>query len=574
MKNNIPSPTTTLALLFLPILCLVTKKRRKAGVIYFLGIILLNSGCFQNFYRTNSTKTVSDSALLKLQAQNKHFTVYLANGNYTLNNIKINDKIIEGDMIPSDDANYKFLRPNHATDKGPNTYKKKDEAFVLNEVQIYATTHTADDTTHLRLPMTKITRVDIFSKNKGETTTNHIVSGIGMGLLLAVFIFVGVAAIACNCPQVYTFNGSEYQFKSGVFSGAIYSSLERTDYLPLDNLVAVNGKYKFRVMNTQREEQNINQIVLMKIPHDPQINVLLDKNGRVHTFQTPVPPSSTTLIRDKSGKTIDERDGRTYLFNEKSDSGSAFGSVILTFPIPAGAKQSKLIVNAKNSMWAGFIFEDFTSLFGGKFQKYQSRQDKANREKLDRWQKEQALSLMVYVETERGWQLVDYFPTTGNTAARDMIMAINIPPTSQNTVRVKLESAFMFWELDYAAMDFSTDRLLQPQFIAASSATISRSSGVELASLASVDDKYCKMLQNDFLSIEFEGKESDQPASFFLVSTGYYHSLEQFNGKPDVGMLKRFKKKGYFSEYSEKRFNEAQEILSKGIDLQGKPAQN
>ena len=36
--------------------------------------------------------------------------------------------------------------------------------------------------------------------------------------------------------------------------------------------------------------------------------------------------------------------------------------------------------------------------------------------------------------------------------------------TRQNKIRIKLESAFMFWELDYVAMDFSHDLDLKAEF--------------------------------------------------------------------------------------------------------------
>jgi hypothetical protein len=559
MKRLIPSPETVISSFFLLIFCFIIKKRRKTGIIYLLFIVILNLGCFQSFYHTNSKKTISDSTMLKLQAQEKNFTVYLANGNYSLRNIKINNNIIEADVEHITGDQSKYLLPQHKS----NRYKKKDEQIVLNEVQIYALSEKLQDSTHLSLPISSITRVDVFSKDKERTSASHVASGIGVG----VGVVGVIALIACNCPQVYAYDGNDYQFKAGLFSGAIYSSLEKTDYLPLDKLVSVNGKYKFRVMNNQLEEQNINRVLLTKIHHDAQTNVLLDRNGRIHTFQNPVLPISTSLTNDETGQTFKNRDGNTYWFNQKHDSTSVFGSVILTFEKQAGAGQAKLIVNAKNSLWAGYIFEDFTSLFGEKFQKYQSMQDKANKEKLDRWQKEQALSMMVYIETEKGWQLIDYFPTTGNTAGRDMIMPLNLPPSKENKIRIKLESAFMFWELDYIGMDFSTDKTLESRFVPASYAIKSNSSVSELASLASNDNEYCKLLQNEFLSIEFDGQASTQEDSYFLVSTGYYHSLKQYEGNPDIGMLKQFKKKGFFSEFSEQRFNEAQQLLAKGIDL-------
>ena len=153
-------------------------------------------------------------------------------------------------------------------------------------------------------------------------------------------------------------------------------------------------------------------------------------------------------------------------------------------------------------------------------------------------------------------------------------MAIKIPENNSNKIRIKLESAFMFWELDYAGLDFSPDQKLQPEWIPASSAIKSSVSDNELGNLASIDKQYSKLLQNEFLSIDFDAPVALEANSYFLVSTGYYHSLKQYEGKPDIGLLKQFRKKGFFSEYSEARFNETQELLAKGIHLKGETNHN
>ncbi|PWT70651.1 MAG: hypothetical protein C5B59_19800 [Bacteroidetes bacterium] len=577
MKRLIPSPATIMILLFLPILCIVSKKRRKAGIIYFMTMIILSLGCFTNFYHSNSKKTVSDSTLLSLQAEHKIIIVSLKNGNYELRNIKIDDKIIEAEVDPVtiDDDRSKYLFPHNSSTQ----YKHKYKDIVLKTVQIYALSDSLKDSTHLSLPMSSISRVDIFSKDKGRTTANHVLSAIGVVAITAAIVIVIAAATStpstpssstnqnCGCPHVYVYQHNNFQFKNGLFSGAIYSSLEKTDYLPLDSLVNVNGRYKFRIVNSEQEEQKINQVALMKITHDAHTNVLLDRNGHAHTFDQAMPPLSTSLTTKDAAVTLKNKDGKSYWFNEKHDSNSAFGSVILTFEKPVDARLAKLIVHAKNSSWAAFIFDDFSSLFGEKFQQYQLKQDKADKDKLDRWQKDQALSLMVYVETDKGWQFVDYFPIIGSMGGRDMIMPVSIPPSKQNKVRIKLESAFMFWELNYAGIDYSVDKEVKPEIVPASYAIKSSDSSDQISDLANVDSHYSKLLQNEFISIEFDEHESNQTESYFLVSTGYYHSLKQYVGKPDIGMLKQFKKRGFFSEYSEKKFDEAQQLLAKGIDL-------
>ena len=558
------SPATLFTFLFLPVLFLFMKRKRNLAIGYILTVCFLTSGCYQFFYSTNTKTGINDSTLAKLKTSNKYFIVHLKDGDYALKNISVDSNQLRAVVGPILSEHKNYLDPEAGTSP---SYKKKQAGEVLNEIHIYALTQNLEDSTHLSIPISSITRVDMYEKNIKKTKTNHAISTVAV-VVIPIGILVALVAAACNCPQVYAYDGSQYQFKSGVFSGAIYSSLEKTDYLPLDNPVNVNGKYMFRLMNNQQEQQFINQLQLIHIPHDATTNVLLDRYGLIHTYQHPVAPITTSLTTDEAGQTFRWRDGNTFMFNQKSDPASDFGSVILSFQKPAEVKQAKLIVNAKNSLWAGYVFEEFSSLFGDKFQKYQAKQDKANRQKIERWQKEQALSLMVYIETDKGWQLADYYPTTGNTAGRDMIMTVNIPDNKQSIIRIKLESAFMFWELDYIAMDFSPDIALKPEFIHPASASKSEHDGNEITSLYSIDSQYSTLLQDEFLSVEFETPATTTlQNSYFLVSTGYYHSQKQYSGKADLVELNHFKKKGFFSEYSETKFTETRKLLAKGINL-------
>ena len=564
--NRLPiSPAAMFTFLFLPVLFLFVKRKRKFVYLYLFAVCFFTSGCFQFFYSTNTKTSFNDSTFEKLKNSNKYFIVHLKTGDYALKDLRIDSNQLRADVGPILSEHKNYLDP--VAGSSPS-YKKKEGNEVLNEIHIYALSQTLEDSTHLSIPVSTITRVDMYEKNITKTRTNHAIS-TAAAIIIPIGILVALVAVACNCPQVYAYNGSEYQFKSGVFSGAIYSSLEKTDYLPLEGPSNVNGKFMFRLMNNQQEKQFINQLQLISISHDTADHVLLDRSGIIHTYRTPVSPAYTSLKSDEDGQVFKQRDGNAFLFNEKSNPASNFGSVILSFTKPADTKQAKLIVNAKNSFWAGYVFEEFSSLFGDKFQKYQSMQDKADRYKLERWQKEQALSLMVYLETDNGWQLVDYYPTTGNTAGRDMIMALNIPDTKKNDIRIKLESAFMFWELDYVAMDFSSDVNLKPVFIYAANAMNSLHNHNDTANISKIDSHYSIILQDDFLAVEFEvSATASSKNSYFLASTGYYHSLKQYDGKADLAELNHFKKKGYFSEFSEYKFTVVKNLLAKGIDLQ------
>jgi hypothetical protein len=530
--------------------------------------LFINSGCFKNFYSTNTQPGLNDSAIAEIKNSHKYFIVHLKNGDYALKDIMIKDSMLTAQLGQVTMDHMDWLSPEPGSSP---SYHKKDGPLVLNEIHIYALSQMPEDSTHLSIPISSITRVDLYEKNISKTKTNHALS-TAAAIIIPIGIFVAVVAIACNCPQVYAYDGNQYQFKSGIFSGAIYSSLEKTDYLPLDNLRDVKGKYMFQVMNTQQEEQFINRLQLISIHHDASVQVLLDRNGNMHTYREVVSPEKTSLKNDQQGLTFKLRDGNNYIFDQKTDGNSRFGNVILTFDKPSNTQQAKLIVHAKNSMWAGYVFDEFSSLFGDQFQNFQIKQDRAKRQSLEQWQMEQAIPLMVYVETNKGWELTDYFPTTGNTAGRDMIMAIKIPESTQNKIRIKLESAFMFWELDFIAMDFSPDLDLKAERINVSAAINSNQPGNEIAQVISKDDQYSKLLQNEYLNVEFNAQVNFDPqSSYFLVSTGYYHSLKQYAGKADISQLKYFKKPGSFSKFSEYKFDETKKQLARGIELRTNP---
>jgi hypothetical protein len=575
MKKHPILPVPSFMSFVFSTLLTVLRSRKKLVLVYLFSAGLLFTGCYLNFYKTNTQPTLDKATIESLQNKNRYFIGHLKDGNYALKNISINNNLMEADAEPLAAEHTKYLNPDenqgymhHPGESSPR-YKKKDEV-MLSEVHIYAETESLQQKPRLSIPLASVKRVDVYEKDIPQTRMNHIGSTVGITVTAGVAILVGALAIACNCPQVYTYEGGRYQFKSGVFSGAVYSSLERTDYLPLGDLQADNDKFLFRLMNNQQEEQFVNQLQLVKVSHDPASGVLIDRHGKVQNYKEPIAPATTSITKDEPGLALLSRDGRAFNFDEKGDAASDFGSVILTFNKPAHAKQAKLIVNAKNSAWAGYLFETFSSLFGDKSQAFIAKEDREKKQKIERWQQEQALPLMVYIETDKGWQVVDYFPTTGNTAARDMIIAIGLPETNKDKVRIKLETAFKFWELDYAAMDFSADAHYQPEFINVSAAAKSNSPHEEEANLLARDDQYSRLLQGEYISAEFKTppQAPHQVNSYFLSATGYYHSLKSYNGKPDIAKLRFFRKKGAFNQFSEDAFSEAQRMIASGTKLQ------
>src|SRR5207249_2004464 len=78
-------------------------------------------------------------------------------------------------------------------------------------------------------------------------------------------------------------------------------------------------------------------------------------------------------------------------------------------------------------------------------------------EKLLAWREAQKIPLSVSILTNSGWQKVTQIYPVGPLAFRQIIVPVNLSGVPGNTIHVQLGSGFMFWELDYAAIDFTAD---------------------------------------------------------------------------------------------------------------------
>ncbi|TDH21630.1 hypothetical protein EXU57_19195 [Segetibacter sp. 3557_3] len=548
-------------ILFAPVLFLFIKGKRLKGLIILLAIGIIFTGCFKNYYRVVSRPITDTTNLPALKNSDKYFIVHLRNGFYHLKNIRVNGSNLEADMQTLPPERETFIMASQAPSK---TYKSRQRSLLFSEVHLYAQDVSIIDTTHLSIPMSSISKVNIYEKDSGKTIGSYALGFLGV--YLGANLLLGLIILAtCNCPQVYTYDGNQYNFKSGVFSGAIYSSLEKTDYLPLDGLQSVNNKYLFKLANNQKEEQFINQVQLIKVAHGAGKKVLLDRHGTPHTYTKPINATAVDNLSREVAGSLGNTDGNVYLFDQQSDLRSKFGSVVLTFDMAGSKTDGKLVIHAKNSLWSGYVFEEFSSLFGSNYSSWVAKQDKADRRTIEQWQQDQALPLMVYVETDKGWVFADYFPFTGNTAGRDMIMKLDLPANKTN-VRIKIESAYMFWELDYAGLDLSPDEPVTLSYLDASAVTRENYEPMP-GKVSARDDAYVQLKEDQWVNVVFEETSTDKNKthSLFLSTTGYYHNTRRYTGKTQTAALYKFRKEGTFNNFSKSKYKTAREALAKGI---------
>ena len=141
-------------------------------------------------------------------------------------------------------------------------------------------------------------------------------------------------------------------------------------------------------------------------------------------------------------------------------------SVVLDFTKPLDATSGKLIVRGKNSNWAFYVFSEFKKLYGNYYQSFLLKKDKENSSRVLQCEINQSLPLMVSVNNGKGWKVVDYFFTPGNAASRDMIMQLDLNNfKNQDHIQIKLQTVYRFWDIDYAAIDFSNDLPVSVSYI-------------------------------------------------------------------------------------------------------------
>ncbi len=548
--------------IFFPMLFFWRKAKKTVIIVTVLCTFTLAS-CFQYYFRSGTQSRIDAATIQRLMSLNKIFIIDFKNRDGELQNLSISNDKLEADIVKVSPEHSKYLYPDSAK---TNRVKKLDKANTLMEVHLYYPQESTVDQTHLSLPLSGFNRIDIYEFDQSATTTNHILSGIGLGIVIAGTIAVIAAAIACNCPQVCVNNNGDYQFVSGVYSGAVYSSLERTDYLPLLSLNAMDNTFKIKIKNVKDEEQFMNRIQLLEVKHPVGTNVLADRHGNIFSYNKPVAPVSA-IVNQKMDikKQIAFTDDDQYSFDsEKGENG--LSRTILVFNKPAASKKAKLIIHGGNSRWSGYLYHSFAELFGTGYEKWRNQKDNSDPKEMEKWQTDQGLPLMVYVEKNGKWIFADYFAHTGNTASRDMIMELDLLQISSERVKIKLETVYQFWNLDFAGIDFSENCNSTSIFFDPSKAL--RTDGTDqVKSLSLVDKDYAHLNADEEIDLEYQQTSLNEWAqtSYFLVCTGYYHNMKKYESEPKLAMLQKFKNTKAFDDYSREKFTELENKMNSYI---------
>ncbi|MCO6477375.1 MAG: hypothetical protein J5I94_12170, partial [Phaeodactylibacter sp.] len=545
-------------------------KKAKRRLCLFLSFLILFYTTACNYFKV---KTAGPDSLVELGELQKKFVVYQQLGAgwgpaYILSEPELSETLLEGKLAFADkdtifdirwevtdpyaphgaykaDTIVSYAPPFYYRPGRPRRYKSKEKP-ILSEVHIYVS-GTAITEGWASIPLKNIREILIIEPDTGRTVASYLFTGVGIIAGAFAILLIILALTKTSCPYIYTYDGEGYLFQGEIYGGAIQRNLERHDFLPLPFLQPVDGAYRLRLSNELKERQYTNLAELVVVNHPEGSAVLLDSRGRPQLFSNPIPPQQALSEGGADlSAVLQAADRSAFLFNEPEPETKA---VHLSFPKPEGARTARLLLNAKNTLWLDYLFGEFSQKFGSFHDTWIERQAQLPPEV--RWQQtiDQQFPLSIYLNTRNGWELVEHLPTVGPLAPRDLAIPIDLSKVSGDKVELRLQTGFFFWEVDYAAMDYTDPQALDIQRVAATLA-VDQEGNDHRAELAADDERYLAQPEPGMVAeLRFpavpvpEGKEQ----SVFLHAKGYYEHVRDYRGIPDFSELRKFRAPGHFS---------------------------
>jgi hypothetical protein len=504
-----------------------------------------------NYYRLRQEEELTAQKLAGIPNY-KRFIVHHGSDAWELKEVKVLQDQLEGSLQPVPNDLLRFL---NAAPGNPVRYKKQESLAALNVVHLHIFEYSKREGSQVSIPFSSLKRIDIADHDSGTTVASHVLSTIGILTATFALLVVIVLLTKSSCPYVYAHNGESYSFVGEAYGGAIFSPLERDDYMPLPRLLADQQTYRVKIANELRERQYTNLAQLLTVQHQEDVKVLLDDRGRPHTLQDLQAPLSAPASDGLDyASQLSARDSSSYLFNH---SDTALNRLTLQFRKPKEARQSKLVLHARNSLWLDYIFGEFTKQFGSVYNSWAGKQKDVPAQEHHQWQQEQGIPLLVEIRTSQGWKKAAELPPVGPLASRDLVVPLDLSETGNNTLlEVRLSSGFLFWEIDQAGMDFSQNLPVGVELVKPSTAFDRQ--GIDNRSLLSEADKdYLQQFNvGDQVELSFRLPETQpgQVRSSFLHTRGYYEHIREYKGLPDLLELKRFKEPGHFTRFSRDRY--------------------
>jgi len=435
--------------------------------------------------------------------------------------------------------------PQPETEKivGVTTIKGEDVSFdppgaSVNNGKLSATVNK----TPYEVPLDQVQRLWVERKEISQARTIGLVAAVVVGVAVVV---VGVVAATKNsCPFVYSWDGTQYVFDAEPYGGAISRGLEKDDFSELGLLREQDGLYRLRMTNEVDETQLTNLTELWVVDHPAGTRVVPDIQGNLHTLAAPQAPLSA---RDADGHDLlpwlRATDRMIWEPASVPDAkGNLQSDIIMTFPKPVGATQTKLVVNAATGLWGSYMIKKMVELRGRDVGAWYTTIDESQtaRDALFAWEvREQLYALKIYVEEPSGWVVRGILPGTGPFISKDRIVPLDVSHVQGDRVRIRITPPAGFWALNSFNVDYTPDRPVSVEKVKPATAQDLQGKDV-LPELVAVDDRYYAMPNmGDTADLTFRAPphHAGTERAVFLHSRGYYKLHVSATGEPDTKTL-------------------------------------
>jgi hypothetical protein len=461
-----------------------------------------------------------------------------------------NEKIVSGKLKPFVGLPLEYYNkiPDKSLDKKQPRNPGKTDKDAVNQIHFMLRDNFDLSRNEISFQLEEITHV-ANTKSVNSTGGNiAIVTG-------AAFVgFSAFLAIACSCPHVFINDGDEVKKVNSLYTGAKASQLERSDLKKMPDHFPDKSSFSLSITNEENEDQFTNLVELVVVNHDKNVSVEVDMDGNFYTIQKPI--ASISGVENSNNfalASISTKDEASFQFD--TDLVDGLSTISLEFPNPRQEKTGKLVMSLKNTHWSGYVYNEFSSLFGSKYVKWVEMNQDKSKEEREQWMREQGIKLLVEMKTDSGWESIDEIELLGDITFNSVVVPFELKNTNQN-VEFRLRSGFRFWELDFAGVDYSIQKDFSVNVIKPKTA-IGNNGEDFLKVLLADDDQYMEHLgMNSSTEFTFEGLpvSLETVRTVFLRAKGYYVSKQEYLGKVNRFKLKNFKNPGELSRYSQELY--------------------
>lgn len=522
--------------------------------LVMLLVIIGNSSCFLHFYKTaekkpetNLGKATTIDSLLSLK---KYFILNNAGYSYYMNELSISsDQQTLSCKLDSLPSNHKLFVKKGPT--GNMRYKPDKESNVLTEVHLYIPFDKTITVGDMLLPLSKVEKIDIIEKDNARTTSNQVLSYLGVTLGAAVVAGAIILATS-SCPYVSAYDGHQFSLQGEAYSGAVYPQMVKDDYMPLKMQPTADGYLQLKISNELKEKQNTDLAELITVTHNKNTEVLTDDQGNLYEIIDPKTPVSALFSNQKNvTEYVEKKNDNKILFFD--DTLASANYVTLVFSKPKETAKAKLVLTLKNSLWMDYVYNEMLRGLGTYYYNFAKQQNKKSTAELNHWAKEQQMPMEVSLKVKNGWQVIKDIQVLGPAVNRKLVVPIDITDADNETLQIKLSSGFLFWEIDYAAIDYTQNSDLSVTIVSPQKAIDENSNDV-LAKLINPDANYLEQPSiGNTVTINYPYTPVTDPEktqSFILHTKGYYTHYGDFKNKPDIKFLKQFKNPGALPAFS------------------------